>query len=455
MEPQTWATKEFKTINLGDHRLNKRLINIVTSLSTNPGKRIPQAMKTWKNTKGCYRFFDNERVVPEKILQAHKQSTIDRIKEYISNKEDSLVLVASDMTTVSYANHTSKTELGRINTNQEERGLFIQSALALSTTGIPLGLLSQNIWARDAKQTPKIADIKEKESFKWFRAMQDSVLSLPQHLKCLYIADREADIHDLFLFAKECGSEILIRGTQNRCIKDSESTRLYEHLEKLPVMGNYQSEIDIRVGQGFKREKVNFQVKFAQVTLSQTSHHKKKSPITIGCIQVKQTNAKDKPIEWLLLTSLALEELSQAIEYVEYYKHRWKIERFHFVLKSGYNIEKLLIESLDNLKNALTVISIVAWRVLWITYWNREIPNTSCEKILEVKEWKALYCAIHENKNPPDTPPTIHDAIIWIARLGGFLARKNDGEPGVITIWRGLQELKRIVQIWSIFNPNP
>jgi Transposase Tn5 dimerisation domain len=156
------------------------------------------------------------------------------------------------------------------------------------------------------------------------------------------------------------------------------------------------------------------------------------------------------PLEWILLTSLAVESLDDARLMLRYYALRWLIERLHYTLKSGCQIEKLELETVERLQNALAVYLMVAWRLLWLVYQSRLDGQQSCEIVLETHEWQALFAVMHEGEAMPNQAPTLQQAILWIARLGGFLARKRDGSPGVKVLWRGWSRLTDIVRTWSI-----
>ncbi len=88
--------------------------------------------------------------------------------------------------------------------------------------------------------------------------------------------------------------------------------------------------------------------------------------------------------------------------------------------------------------------------MLWLTYLARCSPDDSCEQVLAPHEWQVLYATIHHQPYPHSTPPTLAQAVHWIARLGGFLGRKGDGSPGVKVLWRGLSRLHDLVEGWLI-----
>jgi len=127
---------------------------------------------------------------------------------------------------------------------------------------------------------------------------------------------------------------------------------------------------------------------------------------------------------------------------VHFYSMRWKIESYFKVLKSGCNIEKCRLADGDRLKKYIALFSIIAWRIYWMTFINRINPEQSCESALTENEWKTLDCYFNKNAKSTTDPPSINQAIVWLARLGGFLARKNDGDPGPTYLWRGWSRLQ-------------
>ena len=175
--------------------------------------------------------------------------------------------------------------------------------------------------------------------------------------------------------------------------------------------------------------------------------------VTLNVISAIEENPPSgvTPIQWLLLTTLEVNNFDEAICRIRWYTYRWLIERYHYVLKSGCRIEQLQLKNAERIKKALATYTIVAWRLLWLTYQARENPNLPCDTILEQYEWQSLYC--HFQGFPLSLkPPSMKQAVIWIAQLGGFLARQHDGFPGVKTIWRGLQRLHDIASTWKLLH---
>jgi hypothetical protein len=140
----------------------------------------------------------------------------------------------------------------------------------------------------------------------------------------------------------------------------------------------------------------------------------------------------------------------EAHQVIGWYCCRWQIEVFHKVLKSGCRVEDCRLQTADRLHSFVALMSVIGWRLHWMTYINRCQPDLPCTAVLTAIEWEALYMRIHKSKQLPDTVPTVHQVVRWIARLGGFLGRKSDGEPGVTTLWRGWQRLQDFAATWEI-----
>jgi Transposase Tn5 dimerisation domain len=152
-----------------------------------------------------------------------------------------------------------------------------------------------------------------------------------------------------------------------------------------------------------------------------------------------------EPIRWLLLTSLPIETAEQAWQIVDWYTYRWGIERFHYVLKQGCSVEDLQLSYKQRLCNAIATYSIVSCRLLGLMETSRQSPQQSCECLLLREEWRVLKRKF-QPKNRSAKPPTLAQVVVWIAQLGGFMARKGDGLPGVKTLWRGLSKLHDLLE---------
>jgi hypothetical protein len=340
--------------------------------------------------------------------------------------------------------------------NQYTRGLRLHSVLAASTAGVPLGLVDQFTWSRDQDTQGKAKDrrqkdTQDKESQRWLDAVQAAEKILPPEAEIVHIADREGDIYDLLAVDRQARSQLLIRMTHNRRVEHA-TRYLWAAMRQAPLAG----EITVAVTQQANREArlARLTVRFLALTV-RPPHKGAGAGIRLQFILAEEHDPPPgaDPIVWLLATTLPVHSLAEALVCIDYYRLRWLIERYHYVLKSGCGIEELYLQSPDRLRRALAIYALVAWRVLWLTYEARQSPDQPCTVILRTHEWQALYCTLHKTPLPPDTPPTLSQAVLWIARLGGFLARKGDGFPGPKTIWQGLRRLDDIADTWLLLHP--
>ncbi|RYY00089.1 IS4 family transposase, partial [bacterium] len=287
--------------------------------------------------------------------------------------------------------------------------------------------------------------IEEKESYKWLESLKETESMFSDKLQIM-IADRESDIYDLFTMPRRKNSHFLIRASQNRLLKDIDK-KLFTALEKADAKGNLVIEVGRKKGQDSRL--ANLTVKYERLSIKAPKNTPKEiKDVSLNAILVEEREFSDgiEPIKWILLTTLEIASLEDALKYVRWYSYRWLIERFHFVLKSGCQIEKLQLGSSEQIQKALAMYSIMSSIILFITYKARIEPDSSAEEIFTKKELKVLYLLTHKKEYTSKNTITFKDSILYIAKLGGFLARKSDGNPGLKTIWLGYRKFYDIIQ---------
>jgi hypothetical protein len=445
---EQWITQELERTELGDTRRTKRLIKIVENLSAKPEASIPQASGTWAETKATYDFWDSPYVKPSMIRQGHIDAALERISK------QRVVLAIQDTTELNYTSHKALSGTGYLDSKYAQ-GLKVHSIFTASAQGVPLGIIEQQVWARKEEELGKAENRKhkstqQKESQRWLDGLKATESIIPELLQVVTIADREADIYDLFACPRRPGSDFLIRATQNRCLDGSEE-HLWETLESVDSLGTIT--LDVKRNPTRTSRSAILTLRYRTITIAPPQNRPKTeqlAAITLQAILVTEVDppSEIEPICWLLLTTLEISTFQDVLKYVQWYSYRWLIERYHYVLKSGCGIEKLQLETAQRLEMALATYSIVAWRLLWLTYLARCSPNDSCQQVLAPHEWQVLYASLHHQLYPHTTPPTLAQAVNWIARLGGFLGRKGDGSPGVKVLWRGLSRLHDLVAGW-------
>jgi len=457
-KPHDWAQQELGAANLNDERLRKRLLTLARDFYERPQANLPQACQSRAKTRAAYRFFDHPKITMDKLLSPHYEATLKRMSE------EPVVLVVQDTTTLNYSAHPLTEGIGPISPKKSKGaiGLLLHDSIAFNGAGTPLGVLDVQGWARDPKQFGKRAlrhqlGIEHKESNKWlkgFKKVHEAQRYCPNTI-VVSVADREADIYELFHLAIQSGStaHLLVRAEHNRVIADEQS-RLWEHLVTTPVVGIEVISVP-RQGKRAARE-ARLNLRFTRVKLVPPSRKREFKELQVSAILAQEVDcpAGMEPLEWMLLTTMSVENFDQAIEKLRWYAKRWGIEVYHRTLKSGCKIEERQLGSADRLEACLAIDMVVAWRIFHLAKLGRETPDVPCSVFFEEAEWKALYCFVRQDPKPPDQPPTLRQAIGMIASLGGFLGRRSDGDPGTKSLWLGIQRLDDIAATWKFMALN-
>jgi transposase-like protein/transposase Tn5 family protein len=443
----TWAAQELATADFGDARLTKRLVRIVADKLAKPTASIPQASGSWAATKATYRFLDAEPVAADRIRAAHCDATCSRILH------SDTVLVLQDTTELLYTSHPHTTGLGELD-HAGSKGLKVHSALATTEDGVPLGLVYQSVWARQAApkgRKSRKRPQEERESQRWLTTLAEVQKAIPAPTRLIVVADREADIYPLFIEPREERSDLVIRATYNRGLVGGRK------LEDAAATVRWQGSRTVTIpGNGARAARTaTVQIGWTTVQLLPPQDYPRpasapRPTLQLVVVEEREPPAGVKPLRWLLWTTLPVTRWGEALAVVDAYRRRWLIERYHYVLKSGCGIEQLQLETAARLERALAVCCVVAWRLLWLTYQARATPEVACSTVFARHEWEALVCTVQGTPVPPAHPPTLREAVRMVAQLGGFLARKGDGEPGVKTLWRGLARLEDIAATWLL-----
>jgi hypothetical protein len=453
-----WATHEFALAPLPDPRLVSRLITMATDFALQPTASLPQACGSWARTKAAYRFFDHDGIAPEALLAAHVQATVQRAAAH------PVVLCAQDTTSLNYSTHPQTKGLGPIGNNRDKTiGLFLHATLALTPAGQPLGLLHAQSWVRSTKtfgrssqernRTPRTA----KESQKWldsFTACQTLVPQCPD-TTLVNVADREGDLYDLFAAALAPTEgppvQLLVRAQHDRQVAQGQKY-LWDFLAAQRGSGRLPIQVPRKNGQPARLATLS--IRFAPVTLRPPCLKEDQPPLNLWAVEAREPRPPKgaTPICWRLLTTRPVASFAAAVEKVSWYAQRWQIEVLHKVLKSGCQVEQRQLETAARLQRVVRVDLIVAWRVLGLCQAGRATPDGLASAWLSADEWRALTCYMEERPQPPRQPPTLRQAVRWIAQLGGFLGRRGDGEPGPTVVWRGLQQLRAVTAAWQRFH---
>lgn len=438
----SWAEQEMQTLDLGDPRRKKRVVRIIDKLAAKPGASIPQACGNRAETKAAYRALSSDEILSDEIRLAHARATVERTKGL------KRVLCLQDTTSVDFSTRPEIVGLGPLE-YKYLRGLLVHSGLLATPEGLPLGILAQQVWTREEEEvgkrhTRRSRQIEEKESFRWLEMVDACESLLPHELEVWVVGDRESDVFELFAMPRRPGLHLVVRATQDRKVEGTEAGYLHEAVELSPVLG--QMEVSVPRSRKRDRRTAKLKVQACILKLQPPRNHpdrKHLTPVPVSVVRVRETTTTpegEEPIEWMIITTRPVRNLVQAMAIIEAYTHRWKVERYHYVLKSGCRIEDLQLENADRIERALAIYNVVAWRLLYMTYMARIDPDQPCTAVLEEEEWQALF-VIGAERPLPEKPPTVREAVRMIAMLGGFQGRKGDGEPGVKALWTGFRRL--------------
>ena len=356
-------------------------------------------------------------------------------------------------------------------------GELLHPLVAFTPNGTPLGTLSAELWTREdgpskAKDRKKLP-IEEKESMRWLETHRYGQGIARQHpeTQIVCVADSEADIFEVLEQDKESPENFqwVIRSCYDRALITEDpdgANHLHERLEACEVI--YSKEIHIRGrdpklacdkrarNQPRVSRQCEIEVRATTVTLRSTSRPDRKlENTTVNAILAQETDAPegDVPVSWLLLTNMPISTQEEIELAISYYCIRWMIEIFFRTLKSGCRVEARRFETIERFERYLAISMIIAWRTLYTTRIGREHPDISCESVFTEDEWQPDYQLIMK-KSPPKKPPTLSKMIRLIARLGGFVDRAREDEPGPDTTMRGMERMHDISACWRSYGPN-
>ena len=461
--PTDWVQEEFGRCRLSG-RLTERLMTMARDFWARPLANIPEACGSTTKMQAAYRFLANDDVLFETLLQPHYAASEERIRELA---QGSVVLVPQDTSSVNYSALTSTAGLGPIGpTVDGAQGLHLHSSLAMTVHGVPLGFLDAQCWARAPEEFGKKVlrrdtPIEDKESYRWIKSYQAvaAVQERQPQLTLVSVADREGDIYELFAEALRTpgGPKLLVRAQHNRALQDEEE-RLIEMLQAQPIAG-FQPVTLPRQNTRTSRA-ATLAIRFTTVTLRPPPGKSYLGRLEVQLVLAREEDAPAgvEPIEWRLLTTVAVQNFEQACEKVAWYTQRWGIEVFHRTLKSGCRIEDRQLGEADRLAACLAIDMVVAWRICHLTKLGRDVPNLPADVHFDADECKVLLAyrrqsrpKTHGKRQPRSAEVlTMHEAIRLIAKLGGFPGRKSDGEPGTETLWRGLQRFDGLTEGWRL-----
>ena len=456
----TWAEREFGDAQVGDARRTARLVGVAACACERPGGRVSAVFATEKEREGAYDMLENEHFAHTSLVESMAEASALR------SEGQRFVYVPLDGTSLTLADHAEEKDFGAVGTRtQGARGLKVIDALAVDPQGVVIGWLALTYWARSVEpgaRPPKdtyaraARAVEEKETWHWIETIRAAKTKLDAHgVRGWFQIDREGDSRDLLLELTESAHWWTVRSRTDRNIglEEGDVGHLREELGRPPIQGHYELEVS---GKHKRRaRKARMAVRFGQVTLrlrDQRTDRITLLPVTaVWTREEGTTPSGEEPIDWLLLTNREVTKLEQAREVITGYAARWRVEECHKTWKSdGCNVEETQLRSAEAVMKWATILAAVAARIERLKRLARTQPEAPATVELKPVEVRALVVLKRRYRNAKEVicnNPTIHQAVLWIAQLGGYTGKSSGGPPGALTIRRGLDRLAPAVDM--------
>jgi transposase-like protein/transposase Tn5 family protein len=439
LDVEQWAEMQFGTCQLGDVRRTRRAVKVAAQMASHPDGSTPDQIECWGDLKAAYKLFDQDDVTFEALAAPHWEHTRRRAQ--------GTCLLINDTMETDFGIHRHVEGLGPTGDGYG-RGFMLHSSLLVEAdTREVVGLAQQELFYRcprgRAKESSYRRTQRARESEVWGRVI-DRVGPAPQDVKYLHVCDRGADNIEVFCHCRQQQCGWVIRATQLERIIETprrEQVKLSSWLAAQPVCGTY--EMSLRSTAQEEARTARLEVRSAPVVLisprRETAYLRQMGPqeITEWVVEAREVDppAGVKPLQWVLHTSEAVHNLQDAWRILEYYETRWLIEEFHKCMKTGCRLESRLQKTARRLEAVAGMLSVLAVRLLQLKSIANKHPELPAERVVP-HAWLLMLRSLRHRKIL-----TIRDFVRHLAGLGGFLMRKNDGEPGWITLWRGLDKL--------------
>jgi hypothetical protein len=442
-EAEQWAEQQWGQAQLGDARRTTRAVRLGRALAAQPAESLPLQTGSWGQLKAAYRLLNEPDVTHQRLSQSHWQATRDGA----SAPAQGAMLFVQDTSELDFTSHRQTQGLGLIG-NGLGRGFLLHSCLTLRPHCINAqvqGLAAQFVWTRH--EVKKGSESRHQRRHRrtefdlWAETLEAIGAAPPPESGTVWVSvgDRASDVFSYFRRATALGWHCLARVSQNRVIETAqgERARLMDWARRLPR--RTAKTLSLRGRGGEPQREVKLAVGWGQLVLQppQLGPERKSRPVRAWCIRCWEESATAERLEWILLTTLEVRDEASALERVGWYSSRWVIEEYHKCLKSGCRMEARQLESAQGLMALLGFLSLVAVRLLQLRSLARTAPETEAREVVAAPMVEIVAARVGLNE-----PMTVRQFWHGVARLGGFLGRKSDGEPGWQTLWRGWQRLQ-------------
>lgn len=437
-EIEEWAQEQWGRAQLGDKRRTKRAVRVGALMAAQPSASLPKQTQSWKELKAAYRLINEEDVTHEKLSRGHWEDS----RRMARQSKERAVLFIQDGSEIDYTSHQKAKGLGHTG-NGKGRGLILHSCLAVTggAKAHVYGMAAQTVWARQyrKKETATQRMKRRCETDVWAEVIEQIGPAPNQGPIWVSVGDRGSDIFSYIRRARQQGWQCLLRACQDRVIGTTEATGLRLKSWARSLKPQAKKTIHLRARDGLPKRDIALAAAWSEVLICapKMSLERNQEPIALWCIRC--WNDKES-LEWILLTSLPVLNEQSALEQIDWYGQRWLIEEYHKCLKTGCSIEKSQLESAESLMTLFGFLCIVAVRLLQLRTVSRQspqspaiefVPQIAVDLLIRRLKLRSVACQI-----------TMREFWHGVARLGGFIGRKSDGDPGWLTLWRGWLRLQ-------------
>jgi len=421
-------------------------------MAAQPGAGLPEQMGSKAMLKGAYRLLNCRAVESAGLWQPHQEATrraAGRCKT---------VLFIQDWTTLDYSHHPKKTGIGPVGSRQQ-RGMLLHSVLAYAFEEQQLlGLAYGQVIVREEAgtcTTKKHNGGRRSQGIEgrvWEQAAA-AIGPAPRNSRWIHVSDRESDVCEYLAVCKSLGKDFVIRAFHNRKVDEiddvSEATGqdqryLMDLARKLAPQTEqtYAVEVPATVKKGVKQPQRNAQIRLAwtQLHMPAPCYVRGRAGMEVWIIRAWEPEppAGAEAVEWILITSLAVNDWDQARDVTQIYECRWLVEDYHMCLKTGCRMEDRQLDHGDDLKRLLGFTAPIAVRLLQLRQVVRTAPETpATTAALDPLMVRLLAAKCHLAVSRI----TVKRFWTLVAQLGGHLGRKSDGPPGWRTLWKGWRHL--------------
>lgn len=480
-----WAQAQLAQMDLGDSRRDERLGQLLAAMARRPGKTLPEQCGSPASLKAAYRLLQCQEVQPELILSSSAAATVEQIR---ARHGQGVLLCIQDTTSLDYTSHPAMEGRGPISNSTSVRGFFAHSSLLVGGQGVVHGLLECEVYARDeaAQKARKPGErnrqqAQAKESARWLRSLEQSARlceQLPEAQSVINIADREADMYELFIQARQHHQasdgrlHVLIRAQHDRQLHPKQKSqaqeqeqqqvqaRLWEHLATQPAQARWSIHLPSAKGihgQQARQVEVLWQRVRLEAPAHQRKYHGAHEPLELSVIMVREPVAPEgeQALEWVLLSSLEVDCEQQAQELVRWYALRWQIEVMHRIWKSGCRVEQRRFREARAAQAMIVLDLLSAVLLLGLVTQSRHDPEALAGPWLSDRQQEVLRARFESEKTgTAGKPLKLAQAVRWISQLAGHRGAPSSPPPGPEMLWRGLARLQDMEAGWLLSQLN-